>query len=115
MAFRARHTWKWSARYKLAAKDMLDKAAPLAAVACGANLGEAVFAVFNKINLLSPFEKIRVRELMLGSEADAFVRLSADFADGDRKVRAPRTEATPATARLRKVDGRDLSPVPLEA
>ena len=71
--------------YNLAAKEMLDKAAPLAGVAGGANLGEAVFAVFNKINLLSPFEKIRVRELMLGSDADAFVRLSAAFADGDRK------------------------------
>jgi hypothetical protein len=71
--------------YKLAAKEMLDKAAPLAGVADGTNLGEVVFAVFNKINLLSPFEKIRVRELMLGSDADAFVRLSADFADGDRK------------------------------
>ena len=44
-----------------------------------------MFAVFNKINLLSPFEKIRVRELMLGSDADAFVRLSADFANTDRK------------------------------
>ena len=52
--------------YELAATEMLNKVAPLAGGAGGANLGEAVFAVFNKINLLSPFEKIRVRELMIG-------------------------------------------------
>jgi hypothetical protein len=71
--------------YKLVAKNMLDEVAPLAGVTSGANLREGVFAVFNKINLLSPFEKIRVRELMLSSDADAFMRLSADFTEGDRK------------------------------
>jgi hypothetical protein len=72
--------------YKLKAKETLDKAAPLVAVETDAQFGEGVLSAFNKTNLLSLFELVRVRDLLHGPDADAFVRLCAAFTLGERKT-----------------------------
>ena len=66
--------------YKVAAKALLDRTAPLAEAARGEGFGEAALAVFNKTNLLAPQEKPRMRDLLRGADGDAFVRLAAAFA-----------------------------------
>ena len=63
------------------AKTMLEKAAPLAAVESGAKFGEGVLAAFRRTNLLASVRADSdVAELLLGPDADAFVRLCAEFA-----------------------------------
>jgi hypothetical protein len=66
-------------RYKLNAKDHLDKAAPLEKAAAGSGFGEAVLAAFSKTNLLSPYEITRLSDLLRGRDADQFVRAAAKF------------------------------------
>lgn len=68
--------------YKMEAKQKLDTTAPLAEAATGSGLGEAILRVFQATNLLSPFETIRLQELLHGKSADAFVRAAAQFALG---------------------------------
>jgi len=41
--------------------------------------GEAVLAVFRATNLLSPFEKTRLQEVLRGRSADPFIRAAARF------------------------------------
>lgn len=65
--------------YKLLAKHQLDATLPLDQAGTGSGYGEASLSVFQKTNLLSPFEKMRVRDLLRGSSADAFVRAAARF------------------------------------
>jgi hypothetical protein len=72
-------------QYKVDAKTILEKAAPLASVESGADFGEGVLAAFKRTNLLASFEQMSVAELLRGPDADAFVRLCADFTRGDRK------------------------------
>ncbi len=46
----------------------------------GPGFGEAVLPVFHATNLLSPFEKLRVADLVRSRDADAFVQAVARFA-----------------------------------
>ena len=60
--------------YKLAAKARLDQAAPLDKAVDGTGYGEAVLAVYRATNMLSPFEKTRLQDVLRGPHADEFVR-----------------------------------------
>lgn len=65
--------------YKLAAKAKLDETVPLEKAADGKGFGEAVLAVFRATNMLSPFEKTRLQDVLRGPRADDFVRAAAGF------------------------------------
>jgi hypothetical protein len=49
--------------YKVLAKQKLDQTVPLATTLDRVGLGEAVLSVFRATNLLSPFEKTRLKRL----------------------------------------------------
>ncbi len=66
--------------YKVAAKVKLDEAVPPEMAVAGVGLGEDILGVFRATNLLSPFEKTRLQDLLRGSYADAFVQAVARFA-----------------------------------
>ena len=68
--------------YKLRAKSKLDSSVPLETAATGSGFGEAVWTVF-QTNLLSPFEKMRVRDALRSAWADAFIRAAARFTLGE--------------------------------
>src|SRR5262249_43366721 len=68
--------------YKLAAKSKLDATVPLDRAATVSGFGEAVWTVF-QTNLLSPFEKMRVRDALRSPAADPFIRAAARFALGE--------------------------------
>ncbi|WP_323687117.1 MULTISPECIES: hypothetical protein [unclassified Rhizobium] len=71
--------------YKLAAKTKLDETAPLEKAVDGTGFGEAVLAVFRATNMLSPFEKTRLQDVLRGAHADDFVRAAARFTlDGSK-------------------------------
>jgi hypothetical protein len=65
--------------YKVAARDRLVQSVPLADAAEGLGFGEAVLAVFRATNLLSPFEKTRLQEVLRGQSADPFILAAARF------------------------------------
>ena len=65
--------------YKLAAKAKLDETAPLDKATDGEGFGEAVLAVFRATNMLSPFEKTRLQDVLRGPHADEFVQAAARF------------------------------------
>jgi len=65
--------------YKVAAKSKLDLAVPLADAANGSGFGEGVLSAFRATNLLSPFEKTRLQDILRGPAADAFIRAAARF------------------------------------
>lgn len=69
--------------YKLDAKNKLDKSVPLseAVAGCG-GFGAAALAVVQDTNLLAVPEKIKIRDLLRGPSAAAFVRAAACFASG---------------------------------
>lgn len=71
--------------YKLAAKAKLDAAAPVEEAATGSGYGEAVLAAYRGTNLLYPVEKTRLKDLLRGPDADAFVRAAARLALGEGK------------------------------
>ena len=71
--------------YKLAAKEKLDARVPIETALDGKGLGEAAFAVFQATNLLSPFEKVRMQEVLRGPHADRFIRGAARFTVGDTR------------------------------
>jgi hypothetical protein len=70
--------------YKVDAKSKLDDAVPLKKAATGSGFAEAVLSVF-QTNLLSPFEKMRLRDALRSSAADDFIRAAARFALGEGK------------------------------
>ena len=71
----------------MAAKQKLDGSVPLDEAAEGSGFGEAALAVFRATNLLSPYEKTLLKELLRGPNADAFVQATARFAkEGSRKT-----------------------------
>jgi hypothetical protein len=71
--------------YKIAAKQRLDDTAPLEHAVTASGLGEPVLAVFRATNLLSPFEKVRLQDVLRGPGADEFIRAAARFALGEGK------------------------------
>jgi hypothetical protein len=71
--------------YKVAAKAKLDETVTLDKAIDGAGYGEAVLAVFRATNMLSPFEKARLQDVLRGPSADDFIRAAARFArDGGK-------------------------------
>jgi hypothetical protein len=66
--------------YKVEAKTALDAAVPLDAAESGSGFGEAVLAAYQATNLLSPFEKMRIADVLRGPAADPFIRAAARFA-----------------------------------
>lgn len=71
--------------YKLAAKAKLDETAPLDKATDGKGFGEAVLAVFRATNMLSPFEKTRLQDVLRGPRADDFVQAAGRFTlDGSK-------------------------------
>ena len=72
--------------YKVKAKAKLDASAPVEEAATGSGFGEAALATFRATNLLSPFEKTRLQDVLRGPHADDFIRGAARFALGEIKV-----------------------------
>jgi hypothetical protein len=71
--------------YKVAAKTKLDESVALDKAATGSGFGEAILSVFRATNLLSPFEKTRLQDLLRGPDADPFIRAAAQLTMGDAK------------------------------
>lgn len=65
--------------YKLAAKQKLDTAAPLAEAAEGCGFGEALLSAHRATNMLSPFEKTKLQDVFRGDDRDDVVRALARF------------------------------------
>lgn len=66
--------------YKVAAKTRLDDTVPLERAGVGTDLGEVILGIHRRTNLLSPFEKVRVQDLLRSPAADAYVNAAARFA-----------------------------------
>lgn len=58
---------------------------PVENAVVGSGFGEAVLAVFRATNLLSPFEKTRLQDVLRGSAADPFIRAAARFTMDETK------------------------------
>jgi hypothetical protein len=71
--------------YKIAAKQRLDGLASLEQAIKAPALGEAVLSVFRATNLLSPFEKVRLQDLLRGPAAAEFIHAAARFTLGEGK------------------------------
>ena len=65
--------------YKLVAKMKLFENAPLEKAIDGKGFGKAILAVFSATNLLSPFETMRLQDVLRGPHADDFVQAAARF------------------------------------
>lgn len=83
--------------YKWNAKRLLDESVPLASAPQNDGVGEAVLRTFNRTNLLSPFELIRVRKVLKSNQGESFVQGAAEFAAGDMEA-GLRTMASAAKA-----------------
>lgn len=69
--------------YKINAKIKLESTAPLNEAVVGSGFGAAVLSAFQTTNLRSPYELIRVRDMLKSSDADIFIRSAAQFALGE--------------------------------
>ena len=78
--------------YKLAAKRSLDENVPLERALTESGLGEAVLAAYRATNLLSPFEKTRLQDLLRGPAADDFVHAIAGFSECPTGINLSRLE-----------------------
>lgn len=67
--------------YKREAASDLSEAAPLERALHGQGLGEAVLAAYRDTNLLSPFEKVRIADLLRSDHADPFIQSAAAFTE----------------------------------
>lgn len=72
--------------YKWKAKRLLDEAAPLDSAVAGDGFAEAALRAFQRTNLLSRYELMRVADVLKGGRNDAFVRGAAAFASGDMEA-----------------------------
>jgi hypothetical protein len=72
--------------YKVAAREKLVQSVPLADAAEGAGFGEAVLSVYRATNLLSPFEKTRLQNVLRGPSADPFIQAAAQFTLGGTRA-----------------------------
>lgn len=79
--------------YKIAAKKKLDKAAPLEDAVSGSGYGKAVLAAYRATNLLSPYEKTWLEEILRGPDADRFVQAAAAFTTEGSKGALARMES----------------------
>ena len=66
--------------YKRDAKRRLDECLPLEDGVSATGKGEDVLTVYRNTNLLSPFEMMRVTDVLRGANADAFIQSAASFA-----------------------------------
>lgn len=73
-------------KYKLEAKTLLDEEAPLEAAIDGTGFGKTIKAVFNKTNLLSPYEIMRLNDVLQSEHGDHFIRAAAKMASGEVKL-----------------------------
>lgn len=64
--------------YKLTSKRKLDAIATPQEAASASGLGAQTWSVFQS-NMLSPFEKMRVRDVLMGPKSDEFVQSAARF------------------------------------
>ena len=71
--------------YKLRAKEKLEQVLPLDRAVEAAGCGEAILSIYGATNLLSPFEKMRLQDVLRGPSADMFIRAAARFSRGDAK------------------------------
>jgi hypothetical protein len=69
--------------YKLAAVAKLEKMLPLKTAKSAEKSGEAALAIYRALNLLAPFEQMRVQDLLRSDDADAFIHMAATLAEGD--------------------------------
>jgi hypothetical protein len=76
---------RWSGATSLQQRRPSTRLLPLERVGSAAGLAEGALVAFKKTNLLSPYEQMDVTDLLRGPDADAFVRLCAEFTRGDRK------------------------------
>ena len=77
--FQSDHYMRKERAYKAAAKARLDAALPVEAAVSGEGLGAAALAAFHATDLLSPFEKMRVDDVLKSGRADAFIHAAARF------------------------------------
>ena len=96
--FHSAHYASMERDYNVAAKTLLEATAPLEKALDGSGFGEAVLAVFRKLNLLSPFEKTRLQGVLRGPAADHFIRAAARFTLGDTKTELLEMEVCPQAA-----------------
>ena len=68
--------------YKSRAKQKLDESIPLDAALDGSGFAESALRVFQRTNLLSPFELMRVKDVLRSDVGDSFVSGAATFAAG---------------------------------
>lgn len=80
--------------YKIAAKKRLEETAPLEQAVSAHGLGDAILAVFRATNLLSPFEKVHLQDVLHGPSSDEFIHAAARFALGEGKVALAQMEHT---------------------
>ncbi|PWI52068.1 hypothetical protein B5K03_21510 [Rhizobium phaseoli] len=66
--------------YKLASKAKLEEIATPEAALSATGLGPRISSVVSSNNMISPFEKMRVRDALASPHADAFIKGAARFA-----------------------------------
>ena len=64
---------------KLHAKQQLDEQVSLEEAVPASGQGEEIHRVYQALNLVSPFEKMRVKDALRGENAAAFIRAAARF------------------------------------
>lgn len=76
--------------YKIKAKSILDENAPIDRAYSEKGFGDAVLSAFNATNLLSIYEKMRIKDALQSKQADDFVQSAARFALGEDRQHALR-------------------------
>ena len=71
--------------YKVNAKERLDATAPLEKAAKEIGLGQAVLAIVSATNMLSPYEQMRLKDVLNSPSADTFVQAAAALTLGEGK------------------------------
>ena len=71
--------------YKVAAQSKLHSTAPVEEAATGSGFGEAILAVYRATNLLSPFEKTRMQDVLRGPIRIHFIQPAARLTLGEGK------------------------------
>lgn len=71
--------------YKIAAKNLLDTQVPLEMAKSGKGFGESILAAYRATNLLSPYEKTWMQDVLRGASADSFIQAAASLASEEVK------------------------------